>query len=302
MQNYNKFIETYSKQGSEKEKLLLLQEFCSMAPPADYAFFLDNFNLDENITSVQMFFQQARKAKENLYDSLDKQSPEPYLMNEEQDGVYFYSCPKIDRKSKKLIIAVTGSAGVLMMPMGIFLQNHSATNVDLLSISINKHFAFRQSDQASLNEINKIEFVSNIIKEFIAKHEGYSGISVIGTSKGALPAVLIGKMINAEYILAVGAGSPYKVWWEDVTGMDPIIFLKEQGLNWGAKTTLAYGAQSKIDEDRAREIAEFIPVERVPISSANGSPSMHTCLHYTIVKNEFPEFMERYLGIPINHS
>jgi hypothetical protein len=225
---------------------------------------------------------------------LGKATAEPFVGTQITPDKIFYSGSTGPVEKKTLVVAVTGHLNRMMLPLHTFLQAFDAQKVDVLM------YRSRCMIPSSVDEVDDsvgfTSWLSDLAVE-IETRPGYRGHSIMGSSFGALPALIAGVALEFDQVLAVGPGSPFDRWWINLDGFDSVEFLQAQDPKLLPEITIALGADIQIDMIHAREIAELVPVKIIKVTDINGQKVMHPCLHPLVRGGMFPRFLAQTLDV-----
>jgi hypothetical protein len=207
--------------------------------------------------------------------------------------VYRYSSALASKK--RLIICFTGNSFRPMMPISFVLNHIDPAQNELVAIRTVRNEGYRtgivgvaDSFADSLDRLPKL-----------LEFERYYEVSILGTSGGALPAILAGLHLKCANILAVGSNAPSdKRWTEFFTGREGKIFydlLYKRSGRTSAVFHLAYGDRSTRDYEAATELSTLLTNRRV--HKITGAP--HDCLFPLILAGNLTKFFSATICSPM---
>lgn len=247
---------------------LLLNQIAHIATPAEI-FQLAHMELGSCRDSMQ-----SRVLKTWLKDPLFKAihsvhfaDLEKFKLRDLGGGVFKYHNPEIPENSKALIVAVRGGGDALMAPMCSILNTIPSDAFDVITLPVK---ALRQSSFQ--------EFLESV-RAVLQLNKEHARLIFFGTSFGALPALIAANVFRSQRVLAVGTGSPYALWWRDVTSFDPFIYLQSHAQAWNPRTMLVYGYDAYTDKVNANEISQIlVSAESHAVTDPKGGRVGHSCL------------------------
>ena len=137
-----------------------------------------------------------------------KDSPEPFVRRRLRQAVWIFKSD-CDRRQKTLLISFSGNAQRLMMPLPVFLQHIDGRATDVAYLRTEKHAGYRKGILGVANDFH----ASIASLEGLLNVRAYRRVATIGTSAGALPAILAGLQLAVDAVLSVGPNSPNEDRW-----------------------------------------------------------------------------------------
>ena len=221
-----------------------------------------------------------------------KANTEPYVRRDLVNSLHVFSDGS-GRSAKTMLIGYSGNAERLMMPTPILLQNLEAASVDFALLKDSNKVGYRTGVKGVGDSLDA---VIDALPELLALGD-YRRVATLGTSGGALPALLTGLRLRADAVMSVGSNSPDDLRWErpDGTGARELI-VAYAGSQPRTSVVLVHGAQSPRDQAAAEAIAALVPATLVPVSDPAG-PVGHGALYPLVRQRRLAAFLKEHLGL-----
>lgn len=244
--------------------------------------------LPEFTDSVRAVVSQTVRGMYNA----GKPGPERFSRYVLTEGIRIFAGSR-DPRGRVLIVAFPGNGGRLMMPLPIILQHLSPQRVDVVMVP----------DWRKANYRRGIPPLGDALEDALpklTKHlpKGYDRVVTFGTSSGGIPSLLAAPIVEADTVLAVGAGNLDDERWDKGSGMTKrqLMEAAAPGLV-GRRITLAYGAQSPDDEISADVTSALVPHARKLPVAFDGVEVKHVALLPMVERGKLGTFLEEHLGL-----
>lgn len=188
-----------------------------------------------------------------------KTVPEGYVRQRLKPNLYLYSGYGA-RREKTLVVGFAGASRKLFLPISDFLQNMDSSTADVLLVSPHSESYYKNGILglgSSLGEV--LSVLKNVIEPL-----GYRRVVSLGTSSGALPALLAAIHLGFERGICVGGQSilAERFRWilEDET-------LRSISQNWNGRPELLsiFSAEHPKDRNAAIELQKVLPLLLWPV-------------------------------------
>jgi hypothetical protein len=292
MENFDDLLQEYNPRLTSGRKYALLTQIGNWATPSEMVRLFESEDEDAGEDYIWSEWLSKQKA---LYDGLAKPRPEPFVRSALSQTAHHFSTQGDCASKKKLVVAITGNAHRMMLPLCTFLQCFDAAQTDILLIDSRSLVGKIIGDPEPVPSF--FEAWVKDIERHVSCSGPYAHHAIMGTSFGALPALMVGIMLGFPHVLSVGSGSPYDSWWLDSGSFDPVEFLMQRGRTHHCAITVSFGADSDADNTSAGEIMELAPVTISRIGSKDGSKIFHMCLHPLALAGILPAFLQSSLGL-----
>jgi hypothetical protein len=203
-----------------------------------------------------------------------KPRPEPFVRQRVRRRVTLFTAGG-SRSGKTLAICFSGRAQRMMLPLAVFLQNLDSTQVDVAFI----RDPTRNSYRLGIGGVaDTLEASIDKLGDLLGLEE-YRSVVSIGTSGGAVPAVMSALRLRLDAAFSVGGNRPDDPRWNAADGTG----LKETLLRYAGACTevptlfLVFGANSIKDKEAATALAGVVPAQLLEISAPN-VPVEHNAL------------------------
>lgn len=200
---------------------------------------------------VDQLGEQLRRSK--------KSEPERFFRRRLKPNLYLYADGS-STLEKTLIIAFTGGARRLMMPLPTFLQHVDATSVDVLLL-------YRHGRSFYSNGIsglaNSIAGLIDVLETFL-KTSQYKSVVSFGASVGGVPALLTALYLGLDRGISVGGFSLEHMRWVHIKDEEAF---KRAVDRWDGTPQLlnVFGAEHEMDKKSAQEMQKMLPISLVPL-------------------------------------
>lgn len=201
--------------------------------------------------------------------------PEPFVRKRLTQAVVIYEADG-DRARKTLVVCFTGNFQRMMMPTPVFLQLIDAKKADVAFLRTEKNKGYRAGIQGLTSELKS----SLTALESLLKFHEYNRVVTVGTSGGAMPALLSALYWGADACLSVSPNNPQDERWHSFTDGEvaPGLF-RHFGL--GAKPPpihILYGEKSSQDAESAKVIESSLPSARLMLVPGAGHVALSPLL------------------------
>lgn len=267
----------------ELYRQLVLEEFYWQGQPSNH-----HLGRDTIRAAVQDWLVRMR----GFLDTCGKPRPEPFLREELLRSITRYSDQQ-GRDGKWLVITLCGAVFRPMMAAATYLQLFDATTTDVVLVRDYHRKGFRRG-VTGLSESSEATF--ELLPKLLHASE-YAGVSVVGTSGGAVAALQYAIATGANAVVAAGPSPPF----------DPERRLPDGRLPGEVLQTLAaqrtpppiallYGRES-MDRAAAEAIAELVPVTLFEIADPDETVG-HNAFLPLLRRGELGGFLSERLGLP----
>jgi hypothetical protein len=176
-----------------------------------------------------------------------------------------------------------------MMPMPVFLQHIDGRATDVAYLRT-EHTGYWKGIRGIADELE----ASIAALEGLLNMRDYDRVAIMGTSGGALPAILAGLQLRVDAVLSVGPDNPNDIRWKASMKGKGITTLFRRFASANAKIPevhLVCGAESVQDVAAVAVIASCIQVRditRVPNAK-------HDCLYPLLQRGQFRDLLQSTL-------
>lgn len=221
-------------------------------------------------------------------------APAPFVRKRLGRAVVIYEAGG-DRAGKTLVVCFSGNFQRMMMPTPIFLQSIDANSADVVLLRTEKHKGYRTGIQGLTSDLQS----SLAALKTLLKFDEYRRVVTVGTSGGAMPALLSALYWRAAACLSVSPNNPEDDRWRSFTGGEGASGLFRH-FGMGEKPPpvhIVYGENSIKDAESAKAIESILPsVRLVPVRGAG-----HVALFPLLERGELGGVLQRALfdaGLP----
>ena len=223
----------------------------------------------------------------------DGAAPEGYVRQSLVEGATFYAAPGVpgERASRTLVIAFTGDAHRLMMPIALFLQHCPADRYEFL-VAYDAAHAFYLRGIAGLGDT--LPATLDRIAA-LAPPSRYRRAVSFGTSAGGLAAVWAAYALGLERGVSVGGVTPSEVGRRVQTqelSIDEFDAAVRRRAGRPPEVLLVFGEGAERDTRKAQEMAELVPAQRIVVPGC----AEHNVLYELWKRGELGALLERALG------
>lgn len=222
----------------------------------------------------------------------DGRPAEAYVRRTLADDASWYAAPgsPAERAERTVVIAFTGDAHRLMMPLALFLQNCPADRYEFLvlfdrarSLYLNGVAGLGDTLEATLERIASI-----------APRTHFRRAMSFGTSAGGLAAVWAAVALQFDRAVSVGGVTPAEVVSRVQTqGMSADGFAEVIRVNAGhlPEVLLVAGEDAQRDRMKARTMADYLPATQIFVPGC----SEHNVLYDLWTQGELRPFLARLM-------
>ncbi len=222
----------------------------------------------------------------------DGRPAEAYVRRTLADDASWYAAPgsPAERAKRTVVIAFTGDAHRLMMPLALFLQNCPADRYEFLVL-------FDRARRLYLNGVAGLGDTLEATLERIASiapRSHFRRAMTFGTSAGGLAAVWAAVALRFDRAVSVGGVTPAEVVNRVQTqGMSADGFAEAIRANAGhlPEVLLVAGEDAERDRMKARTMADFLPATQIFVPGC----SDHNVLHALWSRGELRPFLARLM-------
>lgn len=145
------------------------------------------------------WLEKLHRWKPELFDA-----PHPYQRRAFGRWIFLYQDPRSEPRNKGLLIAFTGNARRLLMPISVFLQFVDPVQWDVLVLTKNEDSSFLEGlEEISGDFPGLIEHVERTFSP-----TQYRRVITLGTSSGGFPAIWAALLVDAKRGISVGGFPP----------------------------------------------------------------------------------------------
>jgi hypothetical protein len=205
-------------------------------------------------------------------------SPQGYERRSISRHVIMYQSPERDARGKGLLVAFTGNARRLMMPVCVFLQHLDSRSWDVVVL---KKCA-RNSYQLGLEGISAdfpglIEFIQTTFSS-----TQYRRVITFGTSGGGFAAILAARLMGAQRGISIGGSAP-KIAQSSAIG--------KQRESDGTDLRFVYASDSAVDHQSALALLDHFGGRLWPVPGTS-----HNTIGRMMKTGQFGEFIDEMLA------
>lgn len=223
----------------------------------------------------------------------DGAEPENYVRQSLTEGATFYAAPgaPAERAARTLVLAFTGDAHRLMMPIALFLQNCPASRYELL-VAYDAAHAFYLRGIPGLGDTLPATLAR--LAAMVPPSRYRRAVS-FGTSAGGLAAVWAAVALGLDRGVSVGGVTPSeverRVQTQDLSTdeFDAAIRRCEGRL---PQVLLVHGEGAERDARKAHEMSEIVPAQRIAVPGCMD----HNVLYELWKRHELRALLDRALG------
>jgi len=218
---------------------------------------------------------------------------EAYVRQSLADDATWYAAPgtPAERAERTVVVAFTGDAHRLMMPLAVFLQNSPADRHEFLVV-------FDFSHSLYLNGVpglgDGLEATFERIAA-LAPRSRYRRAMTFGTSAGGLAAVWAAVALRYDRAISVGGVTPAEVATRVQTeGMNADGFAEAIRASAGhlPEVLLVAGEDTERDRVKARTMADYLPATEIVVPGC----SKHNVLFDLWTRGELRPFLARLMA------
>ena len=218
---------------------------------------------------------------------------EPYVRTPVAPGATMYAAPATpaERARRTLVIAFTGIADRLMMPVSSFLQHCRAADYEFL-VLFDRSRSNYLAGVAGVGETLSVSI--DALRARIAS-AGYRRAITFGTSGGGLAAVWTAVELELERAVSVGGATPATLASMDrATPLDASGFEEAIRRHAGRLPETVYmaGEHAQRDREKARETQALLPTTTLVVPGCDD----HNTLHYLRRRGELAPLLARLFG------
>lgn len=244
---------------------------------------LPDMHQENSLTWISHSAASFDKAGKAFAEPFRRQCLDPYMR------LFSHPDSSAGKGNKTLIVAVSGASQRMMMQLAIFLQNLDASEVDVLFLKYPKKLGF-SNGMPGLDA----DFKGMLERMGEFPFHQYRRVAAMGTSGGALPALLIALRHGFHAVMTVGMTGPDDPRWQSALEGGPVQFcrglLERQPDHPSAY--LVVGEHAKEDIDSAQSWSQIIPQSSVMTISSPILPVGHNALFPLIVAGKFRSVLE----------
>lgn len=216
--------------------------------------------------------------------------PQPYVRTPVSPGATMYAAAgtREEHARRTLVIAFTGIADRLMMPVATFLQHCPAENYDFL-VLFDRSRRFYLGGIAGLGD--GLPASIEAMRALIAS-SGYRRAVTLGTSGGGLAAVWAGVELELDRAISVGGSIPDEVAkTENGHDIDMSGFEEAIRRHAGRLPEVVYlaGEHAPRDLAKGKEMQRYLPTTTLVITGCDN----HNTLHYLRRRGELEGLLAR---------
>jgi hypothetical protein len=228
---------------------------------------------------------------------LGKLAVQPYVRRPIANGAIRYAAPGRDaeRSQRTLVIAFTGDANRLMMPLAMFLQHCPADRYEFVVL-------FDGTQRLYMNGVDGLGATLPETIDAIARHAKpafYRRTVSFGTSAGGLAALWTGIALETTRAVSVGGVTPSLA--DERSGEDAAASrshdeafeaLVRERAGRLPEIVLVAGELNARDTEKAHEMGERLPARHLTIPGARA----HNMLYEVWLRGELDAWLDRLLG------
>ena len=227
-----------------------------------------------------------------FHDLGGKSRPEPYLREELLRSVTRYSDGR-GPAGKWLVVTLCGAAYRPMMSAPTYLQLFDADSTDVVLVRDYYLKGFRQG----ITDLSDSLDATFALLPRLLDATAYAGVSVVGTSGGAVPALQFAMATGAHAAVAAGPSPPFDPDRRLPDGRLPGQVLQSLAERRPLpRMALLYGRES-LDRPAAEAVAELAPVTLFEIAEP-GETVGHNALLPLLRRGELGGFLAEHLDLP----
>ena len=223
-------------------------------------------------------------------------APAPFVRKRLGRAVVIYEAGG-DRAAKTLVVCFSGNFQRMMMPTPVFLQSIDASSADVVLLRTEKHKGYRTGIQGLTSDLPS----SLAALKTLLRFDEYRRVVTVGTSGGAMPALLSALYWHVDACLSVSPNNPEDDRWRSFTDGEGAAGLCQHfGMGENPPPVhIVYGENSIKDAESARVIESILPsVSLVPVPGAG-----HIALFPLLERGELGGVLQRVLfhaSLPIS--
>lgn len=212
-------------------------------------------------------------------------APQRFERTQHHPGVVIFDDPAIRRRRKNCLVAFSGAAGRLMLPLPLFLQFFPSDEWTIVKLSTRKNYYLDGLRGFSESLEQTIERTAALVE--IGK---FRKVVTVGTSSGGFAALAAAVGFRAFRGVALGAFVPKlegDALWERIGRLGLPQRLKNQ-----VDLRIVYAGRATLDGTHARQIRKLVRGQLVPLEDF----SQHNILFSMLERGELASFIDRFAG------
>jgi hypothetical protein len=233
---------------------------------------------------------------DDLASHSGKKKPEPFVCKRLSRHSLLFSDPSIPSKHKTLAVCFTGASRRMMMPTGVWLQYLDAKRVDVvLIIYPQKSIGYRRGLRGVGEDFS--ETLSNL--STVLPASDYARTVAIGTSGGAVPALLAAIQFNYSAVLAVGINSPFNEKWHNALGFNLRNLASQLIVKSKSSTAIKFvhGFDHEQDKMSACAWQELLKTAEIISIRNDEEPVGHLALRTILKSGDLSQFLAKTLNL-----
>ncbi len=217
---------------------------------------------------------KLRKLSPDLFDN-----PRPFVRRAIGKNFFFYRCPDSNPAERGLLVAITGNAQRLLLPVSMFLQAVDPAKWDVLVVIKAKGTTYLDGLEGVASDFPGV--IDYIVRTF--NPSTYRRTIVFGASNGGFPAAWAAVLMNAERGICVCGVLPNPV---------PPAALPPADAGDRPDLCFVYGRDSVRDADPAFTLQALYGGRLLPVPDI----AVHNVLEILLERQELNAFMDRILS------
>jgi LPS sulfotransferase NodH len=216
----------------------------------------------------------------------------PHQRENVHEGVTFYRGKPEPGQQRHLLIAFTGDARRLMMPICLFLQECNMANLDVLLLDDrSKCFYLNGIEGFALNMKGLIERLKTLYDR-----RDYGSVVSLGTSGGGLAALWVGTALQLDK--AISVGGPSHLYTDSRLSararpfgeFEELVKSEEVRL---PKMVYALGDGCAKDQQKLLELSKLVRMEVVRVEGCED----HNIFYYLFLKKQLGSFLRQLIQV-----
>lgn len=208
------------------------------------------------------------------------------------EGVTLYKGRPQDGQERHLLVAFTGDARRLMVPIFVFLQECNMANLDVLLLADHSQRFYLDGIQGFAPSMD------SLIKRIKSLYDkgNYQSLLSLGTSGGGLTALWTGIATQADMSISIGGpshlytDSRLSAMARPFGGFEQLVKTEKKQL---PKMVYVLGDKCAKDQVKLEELQALVPLEVVRVEGCEE----HNIIHFLYLKDQLGEFLRKLIPI-----
>jgi hypothetical protein len=218
------------------------------------------------------WLQKVRKLSPGILDE-----PRSFLRHPIGKNFFLYKPPQSDPSGRGLLVAITGNAQRLLLPVSMFLQAVDPAHWDVLVVIKKKGTSYLDGFEGVAPDFPGV--VRHIETTFVPA--AYRRTITFGVSNGGFPSVWAALLMGVERGICVCGVLP-----------NPVPASAGRPISAPPDLVFVYGRESERDRGPAKDLNDFYGGALVALPDI----AVHNVMEVLLARGELPAFMDRVLS------